>query len=269
MFFFLFFEGLGGPEGRALLVEPLLTLEDLGRFVLQTSPVEDADYLAWCEGVVGKRVAERPVGSSKPWRLAHVLSCGTQVQLPVHRVRYQDGAQEEAALLLHLRDVVVLEGAQASFEPAPPAEASRDDEPPLAPPEAPLPSDEASTDMNGGRTPGSPSGASGATASPAPNSEATSPAGAGPAAQQAEEHEYVHKLVLSMPMVQAGEIPFEMVWGELLDMGEAVVHAIGGGTWATLGWRDRTEMETILRTGLEQDNNIYIYIYTHIIYIYV
>eukprot|EP00913_Durusdinium_trenchii_P011762 g11048.t1 len=42
---------------------------------------------------------------------------------------------------------------------------------------------------------------------------------------EAAEDEKIYKLVVKMPMVQEGEIPFEMVWADLLEAGEAVLQA--------------------------------------------
>eukprot|EP00438_Fugacium_kawagutii_P009893 Skav209220 [mRNA] locus=scaffold3787:11464:34149:+ [translate_table: standard] len=69
------------------------------------------EYLAWCRGVVGQSVAERDAGvssqgSKETWRIAHVKSFDILAKLPVHTLVYEDG--EEAQLLLHLREVLVL-----------------------------------------------------------------------------------------------------------------------------------------------------------------
>eukprot|EP00931_Biecheleriopsis_adriatica_P027376 TRINITY_DN16480_c0_g1_i1.p1 TRINITY_DN16480_c0_g1~~TRINITY_DN16480_c0_g1_i1.p1 ORF type:complete len:2502 (+),score=638.39 TRINITY_DN16480_c0_g1_i1:480-7508(+) len=243
----------GEETPKTLLVEPLLQLRDLERFVLQTTPFEDANYIEWCQGLVGKFLAERPIdaaslfgaggdaeGRSEGWRKAKVTSFSLEAKLPVHSLRYVDD-DTEVKLLLHLREVVVLQEARSSDPPQ--GESTLDDvsapdgyeEPAAATADT---SDQEAVEL---------------TASPSSGEEAAAAAGATEEqpAQEAAPEEQVHKLLVNMPMVQAGEIPFEMVWGDLLEAGEAVLLASPSGTWQALGWKDRAELETSLRAGLE------------------
>lgn len=123
-------EGLG--DTRTLIVEPLLPLSDLERFVLQTTSIHNEEYLDWCKNLEGQRIAERPMAGDKPWRGALVLAFRLELKITVHTVRYEDDGSE-AKLVLHLRQVVVLgaaaaadasadahEGAAATAKPATP-----------------------------------------------------------------------------------------------------------------------------------------------------
>ena len=101
----LLLEGLG--HSRELRVEPLLPLSDLERFLLQTTPIDDPQYLEWCAELPGKRIAERPATGTSAWRAAHVLSFMLEHHFPVHTLRYEEDGST-VRLLLHLRSVVVL-----------------------------------------------------------------------------------------------------------------------------------------------------------------
>lgn len=76
-----------GVAPRKLFVEPLLTLGDLERFVLQTTPVDDKAYLEWCTNLVGQHVLERQ-GESDARRTAAVVAFAMERELPVHTLRY-------------------------------------------------------------------------------------------------------------------------------------------------------------------------------------
>ncbi|CAJ1427511.1 unnamed protein product [Effrenium voratum] len=71
------------------------------------------------------------------------------------------------------------------------------------------------------------------------------------AADEADPEEKVHKLKVQMPMVQAGEVPFELVWQDLLEGGEALLQASPDGTWTSIGWKDRSEMQETFKASLE------------------
>ena len=208
---------------KTLFVEPLLPLRDLERFLLQTTEVEEETYLGWCRSVVGQRIAERDVssrGSKETWRIARVKSFDMVAKLPVHTLVYDDG--EDAKLLLHLREVVALaEAGDACFDG--PEEATQ----------APDTQDE-------------PEGT-------APDTEGSEEGDEGHdvSEEDGEAAEKIHKLVVKMPMVQEGEIPFEMVWADYLEAGEAVLQASPNGTWTALGWKDRSELQEAFKASLE------------------
>ncbi|CAE6966248.1 BSPAL1 [Symbiodinium sp. CCMP2592] len=217
---------------------PLLRLEDLERFVLQTTAPEDEGYLEWCRRIVSRRIAERPFSQAgrevahaeagrDAWKPALVTSFDLIAKLPVHTLRYEDG--EEAKLLLHLREVVLLPSSEEpqetnQCENRPSEESAAQDDASL--PEAGRLSEEANADEG------------------LQDTETN-------AARQADPTEKVHKLIVRMPMVQAGDIPFDMVWGDLLESGEALLQASPDGTWTALGWKDRTEMKEAFSQGLE------------------
>ncbi|CAE8643122.1 unnamed protein product [Polarella glacialis] len=296
---------LEGSDGqRTLFVEPLLPLRDLERFVLQTTPPDDPKYLEWCHGIVGRRIAERPsVGApsavsggvaNEEWRTAKVSGFDTGSRLPVHTVCYESDGEEQM-LLLHLREVLVLEDKNSEAKAAEECIVGTASlEVPELAEELPDPSvgrqlevaegaiaspADAVQDVAQAATENSNTAVSQEDASPDPPADTAAQGEDGDEEDEVEEEaddeageeaedgedgedgeeaeqgetvlEQVHKLLVNMPMVQAGEIPFEMVWGDLLEAGEAVLQASPGGTWASLGWRDRSELETALRTGLE------------------
>eukprot|EP00913_Durusdinium_trenchii_P011763 g11049.t1 len=77
------------------------------------------DYLTWCRSLVGQRLAEREAvsssrGSKEAWRTAEAKSFDVVAGLPVHTLVYEDG--EEAKLLLHLREVLVLGDKETTQE---------------------------------------------------------------------------------------------------------------------------------------------------------
>lgn len=107
---------LDGPGGRReLKVEPLLPLSDLESFLRQTTPIENLDYLKWCEQLRGQLIVEQPARSENAWRAARVTGFRLVHKLPVHTVKYEvDGS--EAQLSLHLRKVVVLRSSDSFLE---------------------------------------------------------------------------------------------------------------------------------------------------------
>lgn len=231
-------ESTAAATSKTLFVEPLLRLEDLERFVLQTTAPEDEGYLEWCRRIVSRRIAERPFSQAgrevahaeagrDAWKPALVTSFDRIAKLPVHTLRYEDG--EEAKLLLHLREVVLLPSSEEpqetnQCENRPSEESAAQDD--TSPPEAGGVPEEAKADEG------------------LQDTETN-------AARQADPTEKVHKLIVTMPMVQAGDIPFDMVWGDLLESGEALLQASPDGTWTALGWKDRTEMKEAFSQGLE------------------
>eukprot|EP00434_Breviolum_minutum_P020041 symbB.v1.2.017679.t1/scaffold1368.1/size123082/6 len=191
-------ESSSADTSKTLFVEPLLPLRDLERFLLQTTEVEEETYLSWCRSVVGQRIAERDVssrGSKETWRIARVKSFDMVAKLPVHTLVYDDG--EDAKLLLHLREVVALaEAGDACFDG--PEEATQAPDSTQDEPEGTAPDTEGSEEGDEGHD---------------------------VSEEDGEAAEKIHKLVVKMPMVQEGEIPFEMVWADYLEAGEAVLQA--------------------------------------------
>ncbi|CAK0895982.1 unnamed protein product, partial [Prorocentrum cordatum] len=219
-------------EDRSLLVEPLLTLKDLERFVLQTTPVDDEEYLAWCRSVVGRRILERPTGGVAEWRTATVTAFAVESRLPVHTVQYREAA-DEVKLLLHLRDCSLLPCAEQ--------------EPPATSLAAGLcPATEEAVPARDADAAGEAAEGAGAESAPADG---------GPAepeeAQTASRDELVHKLMLNMAEVEAQIIPFEIVWLEMLDSGEQLRQLSSGGSWASLGWQSGDDLREALQCGLE------------------
>ncbi|CAE7349691.1 unnamed protein product [Symbiodinium natans] len=227
---------------RTLFVEPLLRLEDLERFVLQTTAPEDEEYLEWCRRAVSRRIAERPLSSAsqeapmdrglEPWKTALVTNFEMVAKLPVHTLQYDDG--EEAKLLLHLREVVLLPATEADEEErsasGPAAESATQD------PGAPEAEDSVVPATDGDA---------------AEEAKTAEGEAAEAAAPEADPSEKVHKLIVRMPMVQAGDIPFDMVWADMLENGEALLQASPDGTWTALGWKDRAEMREAFSQGLQ------------------
>jgi len=368
----------GCNESRTLFVEPLLQLKDLERFVLQTTVVDDLEYLKWCEGLVGRRIAERKLGGGGPWQVALVVDFCVQSRLPVHTVRHEDMDKklDDAKLLLHLREVVVLARDRVAatssdscadtanvVHPVVPSRAGEVDKhlagsivaaaiaavtntaatasqvvgqaegtiplgtedgrsasavvgapvtsegsevrlerelavahaggvegtvredgaviavreevggsvavPTLGGPTAtvdslpPLPAADmdkvfakdaevAAVHIDGQSEAGRSDEVGTATM---PGTALVAPVaaegGGASAGESAQPHESVHKIVVNMPMVMAGEVPFEMVWEDMLEGGKAVMDVSSGSNYTSLGWKDRGELETTLRTGLE------------------
>ncbi|CAE8682985.1 unnamed protein product, partial [Polarella glacialis] len=89
-------------EAVSVMVEPLVPLRDILRYLLRVSPVGSEHYLAFCHGLVGGTVKDRTSGE-RGQVVAFELLLSDQ-PLPVHSVRFESQGGEVQRLLLAMRD---------------------------------------------------------------------------------------------------------------------------------------------------------------------
>lgn len=92
----------------AVMVEPLVPLSEVSRYVLRVTPTTDERFLTYCHELVGATIYERGSGESCTVLAFEVLH--SDLPLPIHTVQRESG--ESQRLLLGMRDHIVVTAPQ-------------------------------------------------------------------------------------------------------------------------------------------------------------
>jgi len=95
-------------EVVSVMVEPLVSLNEIQRYLLRVSPVSE-EYLAFCHGIVGCTLRDKVFGEGKVISFELLFA---DCPMPVHTIHFASG--ESQRLLLALRDYEYLADATAT-----------------------------------------------------------------------------------------------------------------------------------------------------------
>jgi hypothetical protein len=88
----------------SVMVEPLVPMSELSRYLIRVTPTTDKQYLAYCRNLVGATICDQVSGTSYSVQNFEILL--SDLPLPIHTVQ-QEGAEEPQRLLLAAQNYVI------------------------------------------------------------------------------------------------------------------------------------------------------------------